>query len=87
MDECREAFEKWARNQVPLQRVYKMYGSTVLTELENHYTRADANLAWESWQAAWTARQTETIRHAYNAGVAWSIGNGKDIDEYLEAQK
>jgi len=42
---------------------------------------------WKLWQAAWTDRQTKTIRHAYNAGVAWAIGNGKDIDEYLEAQK
>jgi hypothetical protein len=27
------------------------------------------------------------IRHAFNAGVAWAIGNGMNIEEYLEARK
>lgn len=29
----------------------------------------------------------EIVKHAYNAGVAWAIGNGMSIEDYLEAQK
>jgi len=71
MDECREAFEKWCNDVHDETAV--CFGLT--------------SLDYVIWQAAWTSRQTETIRHAFNAGVAWAIGNGKDIDEYLEAQK
>jgi len=45
------------------------------------------NLAAAGFHDATTSATEETIRHAFNAGVMWSIGTGMDIDEYLEAQK
>jgi len=77
MDECREAFEKWAGPR----------GYSLNKAHNNDYTSQNTGSAYDGYCECWTARQTETIRHAYNAGVAWAIGNGKDIDEYLEAQK
>lgn len=80
MDECREAFEKWYKETTDVQP-----GELDRTSTGYNWIGVDSD--WDVWYAAWIATKEQTIRHAYNAGVAWAIGNGKDIDEYLEAQK
>jgi len=76
MDECREAFEKWA----------KSYGMD-LEIMEGTDCYAYCQEEWNGWYASWNTRKDDTIRRAYAEGVAWAIGTGMDIEEYLEARK
>ena len=75
-DKCREAFEQWSKANLD-------HSANVPEEIKGFILDG----LWSGWQAAWNATKPYTIRHAYNAGVAWAIGTGMGIDEYLEAQK
>lgn len=59
MSDSRQAFEVLAKRDWDIRRVHKMNGSEVLPELEEYYPRADLNVAWEFWQAAWQSRDAE----------------------------
>jgi hypothetical protein len=76
---CREAFEKWAKNdrRKPPLLTMTSYAGTIM------YSHADTQIAWDAWQAAWNATTPlpdaealveKQCKRCQGAGNVWTAG-------------